>query len=478
MSTYKHGAVASQMPSADMIAPQNGGLIPVYIGIAPVHQLQNYTQSVNKPLLARSFEEACKLCGYHDTNWHEFDLSEPIYAHFKNTIGPIGPIVLINVMDPSTHRSVEKTYTVTLTGGTGKIVNDKVILNTISITGKDLGVDYSAVYSTDGSTVEITALKDLGSSVSVKAFEIDIAQVTHTVVVGGVTDGIKKGLSVLSQVYPELNLIPNILDSPGWSHIKTVRDALIAASKGINGHWQAFVNTNLLATSSVNTIQKAIDWKKSNGYNGANESPCWPCGKNGTRIFHLSTLATLEMCRQAVFNDGYPCESPSNKAIDITCVCLSDGTPVVFDQIEANDLNAKGLKTAIYFGGKHVLWGPHTGAYEFGTAMDPVNIFDGSKLMSLFILNDFQNRYAHLIDTSIKRSTIETIKNDYQERLDRMPLLYGNIEFSEFGNPVSDMVSGDFVFNVSTTPRGMMKSIEGVMRYTVIGYKSLFGGEK
>lgn len=475
--TYKHGAYAELQATSELASPSLGALLPVYIGVAPVHMLKDYSKSVNKPILIRTFSEAQSLAGYSDANWNSFDLCESVYAHFKNSIGPVGPIVLINVLDPQTHRTAKKNAVVALTAGRGVLENDKVILNTLAIAGKSVGIDFKVSYLSDGSAIEIVALTELGASVNVEFYEVDLSKVTAATIIGSSSDSDKKGIEAVKLIYPMLNLVPNILDAPGWSHLKSVRDALIANASKINGHWYAFVNTNIPSFESVNTIEKAKTFKIDNGYSASIESPCWPCAKNGQRIFHLSTLTTLNMCRNAIANNGYPSESPSNEPIDVTSICLLDGTPVLFDQQEANTLNEKGIKTAVFFGGKFVLWGPHTGAYDSTIQMDPADVFDSGKLMLLHILNEFQKQYGIDVDTNLNRAKVETILNDFQERLDSMPLLYGKIEFVESSNPTSDLIVGDFTFNISPTTAPVGKSISAVVQWTSKGIKTLFGGE-
>jgi hypothetical protein len=74
-------------------------------------------------------------------------LCEAIYAHFKNSIQPVGPIILVNVLDPDTINTPDQTANVVLTNGQGYIENDKVVLKTAAIAGKILGTDFSVEYS-------------------------------------------------------------------------------------------------------------------------------------------------------------------------------------------------------------------------------------------------------------------------------------------------------------------------------------------
>lgn len=480
---YKHGAYGELLSTQDIVAPKGVSTLPVYFGRLPIHQLIDYSGKVNTPILIQNYSDAVQKVGYSG-NWADFDLCEAIYAHFKNAIQPVGPIVLVNVLDPNTMTNAGKTSDISLTNSQGYLENDKVILNTVSITDKVLGVDFSVEYIPDGSKVLFKDLKGtLISPVTVTFDEVNANGVTKTDVIGGTnaTTGAKSGISVVDLVYPTHNLIPTILDAPCWSHDPDVDAALKAAAKKINGHWYAWVNSNLSSASdTADTIEEAKTWKTTNNYTGTGEAPCWPMAKNGTRLFHISTLTTVTMQMTDLANDNIPFETPSNKPIDVTGVCLADGTTLIFDQVQANDLNSKGVRTIIYWGGRWVLWGSHTGAYEYGIDIDPRDKFDSNVRMLYYLMNDFQHRYSLQVDKPMSRSRVDTILNDYQEYLDsliaRGALLYARIEFTETSNPVSDIVEGDFDFDIATTITPPGKSLTAKVQYTTKGINTLFGG--
>ena len=478
--SYLHGSYGNLQSTQDAI-PATVGTLPIYFGRLPIHQLMDYSDKVNKPLLVNEFNDAKKL-GYNDSNWSDFDLCEAVYAHFKNSIKAIGPIVLVNVLDPSTMKKTNQTASVNLVNKKGYILNDKVILNTIKIESKILGSDYSVEYTSDGSKVLVTDLTGkLASPVSITFDEVDPSMVTEEEIIGGTSSAyVKTGISVVDLVYQTFNKVPTILDAPAFSHKPKVDEALKLASQKINGHWYAWVNSNLAADANTNVIEKAKAFKTANLYNDTGETSCWPMAQKEGRVFHLSTLTTVAMQQVDFNNDNIPYETPSNKGLDITGLCLEDGTKIEFDKIAANELNSKGIKTAIYWGGKWVLWGPHTSAYEYGKEMDPRDKFDCNVRMLYYLLNDFQLRYGIEVDKPMTRSKIETILNDYQEKIDSLvnkgALLYGQINFNQSDNQISDIVEGDFNFDISTTVTPPGKSINATLQYTTKGINILFGG--
>ncbi|TGE36886.1 phage tail sheath protein [Desulfosporosinus fructosivorans] len=480
---YQHGAFADILATKDYIPPKGVSTLPVYFGRLPVHQLEDYSGAVNKAVLVQSYQDAVAKVGYNDADWVNYDLCEAIYAHFRNDIQVIGPIIIVNVLDPDIHVLADQTASVALTNSKGYISNNKVIVKSIAIAGKVKGTDFTASYIPDGSKVLITDLTGaIVSPVTVTFDEVDPSLADAASVIGGTdVNGVKTGISVVDLVYLTHNMIPTLFNSPGWSFDPDVDAALKVAAQKINGHWYAFVNSDMDSTATTNTITKAQAWKDTNGYDSHLEAPCWPMAQNGTRKFHLSTLATVTMQWVDYQNDNVPCETPSNKPVDVTGMCLADGTSIVFDQMQANVLNSKGIRTLSYWGGRWVLWGGHTGEYAYGKDMDKANVFDCGVRMLQYIANTFQSRYGIIVDKPINRSKVETILNDYQEWFDTLigqgKILLGKIAFNEISNPTSDIVEGDFVFDVATTTTPPGKSLTAKITYTTAGLSVLFGGE-
>jgi phage tail sheath protein FI len=103
--SYLHGIYGEQVPTTDALPPAGVTTLPVYIGTAPVDQVDDPTKVIKTPILVNSFDEAKDKLGYSD-DWETYTLCEAMYAHFKNRIQPIGPIVLINVLDPNSGEAV------------------------------------------------------------------------------------------------------------------------------------------------------------------------------------------------------------------------------------------------------------------------------------------------------------------------------------------------------------------------------------
>lgn len=475
MSEYRHGAYADLEASRDYVSPPGIGTIPVYIGRAPVHQLADYSGKKNVPMLISSFNDAVRQIGYSD-DWESFELSEAVYAHFKNNVQSVGPIVVINALDPETGKGAQtKSVEVQFSKRKAAILTSTAILATLAITEKTAGVDYSAAYSADGLSVLLTDLKGGLSSVTVTYSEVDPSSVAEQDVVDALTEGLKR-------VYYDLGEVPTILCAPGWSEKKLIYEAMVAAAEKINGHWYAYVNADL-DCKTAKTIDAAIDAKAAYEIEAGTASVLWPRGKKGTRIFHASVLNTVTMQRVDYDNGNVPYETPSNKRVDIDSMCLADGTAIQYDQEDANRLNAAGIDTLTYWEGTWRIWGSHTAAFANDKVMsDRRDIFDVNVRMVQYVANLFQRRYGDEVDKPMMRSRKDTILNDFQAQLDAMisdgALLLATIDFEEEKNTLDDMVEGNFVFTTEISNPVPGKNLTTSVRWTSEGLLLIFGGDE
>lgn len=478
---YKHGVYGELVPSSERIS-YSPGTLPVYIGTAPVHRLEDPSSAINVPILIESPEDAKKKFGYADNDdFDDFTLAAVVYTHFKNKIQPIGPFVFINVLDPTTHKTTG-TNDLTLIDGKGYI-DDYVILDSIEILDKVKDTDYTAEYTTDG-RVLITDINDtMTSPVTITYDKADPESVQDTDIIGGYDSKTDKrtGIACVQTIYDEIKLVPSILSAPGWNHKPTVEEELVLACHNIGGLWDAICVTDI-DPAAATTIEEAIKWKKDNNYTSNREKACWPKVRIGDKFLWMSLVAIMRMQITDAINDGVPYETPSNEAIGITGLVLGDGTSIKFNYEQANKLNEKGITTATYFGGRWVLWGPHMANYEYGITTKPEEIFDVNIRTNLYLNNDFKLRNAPIVDKPIARHDIDDILNTEQLRLNGLisdgKLLLGEVEFRPSSNPTSDMVQGDFVFDsmVTNTPPG--KSLTNKIQYTTRGLNTLIGGEK
>lgn len=106
---YLYGAYGHIGETVAQSAVQ-AGTTPVYIGTAPVNLVRGFGEAgiINAPIKITSLVDAQKKIGY-SSDWGTFTLCEAVYAHFNNTLGNIGPIYVINVLDPSAGKHRKET---------------------------------------------------------------------------------------------------------------------------------------------------------------------------------------------------------------------------------------------------------------------------------------------------------------------------------------------------------------------------------
>ena len=180
-------------------------------------------------------------------------------------------------------------------------------------------------------------------------------------------------------------------------------------------------------------------------------------------------------------NEGIPMESPSNKSVPVVKQYFGEGsTNRGFDQQRANELNAEGITTVVFWGGLWVLWGPHTAAYKYGAITDNRVIFDNSIRLMMYVSNSFQQEHALTIDQPMTRALSDTIKNREQEKMDALAAngaFIGTpiVEFKESENSTGDLVEGNFTWGFKGTPTPPFKSGTMKVAYTTDGFASYFG---
>lgn len=458
----------------------------VYIGTAPVHQIEGGAANVNKPILVNNIAEARAKLGYSDA-WENYTLCEAMHAHFeKNTVGPL---VFINVFNPATHKAASDT-TVSLTpeNGSVKIVNaENVILDTLTVaageTEKTKGTDYTAKYDFVSKCVIISEVTSgsLGTSALTISYRAaDPSAVTDSDVIGTTDNhGTNTGIYAVRNVFPMTGLIPAFILAPGFSSVPAIHAVMAECSLAIGKHWNAwmFVDMPLVSSGSTAiTLQTAPTWKTQNGYTKDNESVFFPMatGTDGKK-YHLSVLYAANFQELYIQNEGVPYMTASNTEIQIQDLYFGDAVTnrVCDDEIINRCLNANGINSAAFCGGHWVIWGMQAASYNHETG-DAINVFDTVRMMLYYLTNDFQYRRNANIDKPVTLNTLKTIVSEEQARLDALigagALLYGKATVEALRIDGSDIYSGDFRIRFEVTTSPLMKSITGTAVWTDAGF--------
>ena len=156
MAEYLHGAYGQIQAVGTKVAARSQNAI-VYVGTAPVQTVEGGSANVNRPILVNNIAEARKYFGYSE-DWAKYTLCEAMHAHFE--INAVGPLVLINVLDPTRHVS-ETGGNKSLTPANGRVTivdAEDAVLDSVAVTGKNKGTDYTVQYDYKKKTITIAEL--------------------------------------------------------------------------------------------------------------------------------------------------------------------------------------------------------------------------------------------------------------------------------------------------------------------------------
>ena len=474
---YNHG-VYNQEQETSLTTPRQGTAgLQVIFGTAPIHLAEDPAAAVNKPVVCYSFAECQKAMGYSD-NFKDFTLCQSMDACFR--VFNVAPIILVNVLDPGKESHTTKNAEESCDVEAGAVAYNKqfVLLDTIVVKNNDAtlvaGSDYVATHAEDG-TVLITILSEAAKeaeTLKVASTSLKPDGVTEADLVGGynVGTGAETGLELVRQIYPRFGMTPGILLAPGWSHNPTVAAALQAKTEGINGNFDCVTYLDISTDPEEDGAEVYTDVKTAKEALGAtspNAAALWPMGAVGDKIYYLSAMFAAMTAYTDAGNSDVPYESPSNKDLKITATVLKDGTEILLDQQQANDLlNANGVITAINANG-YKAWGNNTAAYPSTT--DPKDRWlavrrffdwDGNN----FILTYFQKAdkpgNTRLIQSIVDSQNI--IGNGYVAR----DYCAGyRTEFKSDENPITNLLAGHLTTHTYLAPYIPAEYIENIREY-------------
>lgn len=481
---YRHGVYGSEVPTSILPPVRTSSGLPVVIGTAPLHLAKNAAPA-NKPVLCYTYAEAVAQLGYC-ADWKNYTLCEFIKSHFA--LFNVAPVVFINILDPSVHKTEVPNQTVNLTSGIGKITDGDVLLATLKVkltagSTSDLvkNVDYTAAYDDSGAVV-ITRLASgsipSGQGSLVTTFtKLKPEAVTSTDIIGGVDveTGSYKGLELINRVFPLFRVLPGQLLAPGWSHNPAVGAVMTAKAGNINGHFKCDVLVDV-PTESIKQYTGVAAWKEQSNYVSPRQIVCWPLGKLGNEVYHLSTQAAGVTCRTDAGNEDVPYESPSNKNLQIDSAVLADGTEISLGPEQAAYLNGQGIVTALNFIGGWKLWGNRTGCYPGVT--DPKDAFIPIRRMFDWINNTIILTYWQKVDAPANRRLIQTVLDSaniwLQGLAAREWIIGGRLVFQEEENPETDLMDGIIRWHLYLASPSPGRELDFIIEYDPAYLKTLF----
>ena len=489
MADYKHGAYGVIQAVGSRVADESQGAI-VYVGTAPVHNVEGGANNVNKPIVVNNIAEARKYFGYSD-EWDKYTLCEAMHVHLENK--GVGPLVFINVLNPATHRASEA-GTVSKTPENGRITipaAQDIILDSVVVksgnTAKIKGTDYAIAYNIEKKTITISELTAgaLGTSALTITYNTVDATAVTTADVIGASDGLglNTGIFAIKNVYQLTGYIPAYLAAPGFSSVPAVHAAMYQNSVKVNGHWDVymFVDLPIVNGETPLTLDTAKTYKNGNGYTKENETVFFPLaqGTDG-KIYHLSVLAAANFQELLLAQDGIPYKTASNtdcSLIENLYLGASNTGRIYDDSIINEKLNKNGIASAAYVGGRWAIWGCHSADYDQENG-DQINVAETNRMMLYYISNDFQHRRTPDVDKPMTANDLQTIIAEEQTRVDALlnigALTRGVVTLNADAQARSDIMNGDysFLFDITTTP--LAKSLTAIVNWTDEGFVTYF----
>lgn len=492
---FNHGVNFSEVPTSILPPVEVSAGIPFIVGTAPVGMTD--PTNVNKPVLCYSYAEAVEKFGFvpakedaaSGLKKFEYSICEFIQSQFS--LFGVAPVIIVNVLDPTTHKVTATTTSVTLDSKTGSatIKETGIIPSSVTLTGTGSayakGTDYVLTFDDDGNLV-ITSQKGtdgeflctVGTALTFAAEKTDPTRVSATDIVGGVdTSGNKSGLELIGECFPRFRLVPGVVIAPGFSGNATVAAAMAAKCANINELFKAVCIVDI-PTDTVTQYSSAPTWKNTNNIVDPLQIVCWPMVALDGTAYHMSTQLAGLIGQVDGENDDTPYVSPSNKNFQMTSCVLKDGTEVWLDQgTNAKYLNSQGIVTAINWTNGWVCWGNRTACYPGNT--DVKDCFIPIRRMFNWIGNTFVQTFWQRVDYPLNRRQIDTITDSANIWLNgltaRQYILGGRVEFLDTENPTTDLMDGTARFHCYITPPSPNEVIEFILEYDTDYIQTLFG---
>lgn len=481
---YNHGVRVLENPTSLTTPRQGTAGLQVIVGVAPVNLAEDPYKATNRPMIAYSFPEASAAVGYCD-NFKDYNICESVDASFR--VLNIAPIILINVLDPKTHKKALEEQEVEVIEGQAVVETFGVLADTLKVKSGDremkADTDYIVTFDDDGMAV-ITLVDATGiNALTVSGSVIDPSKITYRDIIGGynVSTGEEKGLEVIRQIFPLLQLTPGLIVSPGLSKQPNVGAAIAAKCTGINGVFscEAVVDLDTTEESGARKYTDVLTVKQASGFVSNHLSVEWPCVKIGEKIYHASAIKAALTAYIDAGNDDVPSLSPSNKAVGISGLCLEDGTEVVLDEQQANLVNSFGVCTFNNFSG-WATWGNNTAIYP--TSSDPKDRWFCCRRFFSWWGNSFILTYHERVDDYNNPRLVEAIVDDENVRGNSYAAqgkcAGAYIEWREQENTINDIMGGKMQFLHHLAPWTPAEDILDVLEFDPDLLEAAFtGGE-
>lgn len=468
---YQHG-IDIKENATSISAPITGTAgLQVVFGTAPVNLLADPYSAVNKLIIAYSLADAVAGLGY-STDYENYTLCQSMDANFK--LFGVAPVIFCNVLDPAKHKTTQEETECELSGGQATLKVTGMLLDTVVVKAGDTKIsNENYITSFDNNGYVVVTLTAAGQTavttgtLKISGEKLDPAAVTATDIIGGYDSvtGKETGIELVRQVYPKFSMTPGLLLAPGWSHDASVATTLAAKCNEING---VFTCECLIDISTENARKYTdVGAEKENiACISKHAILCWPMAEYKGKIFYLSSVLAACIAHTDISNDDVPNLSPSNIPMPISGAVLQDGTEILLDQIQANDLNAIGVVTVLNSNGWRS-WGNNTACYPDN--IDPKDRWIACRRFFSWHGNTFIRLYGERVDSPANYRLIESLVDDENVRGNSL-VSQGKaagirIEYNADENPTKQVIDGKIKFHQYLAPYTPAEYIENTLEF-------------
>ena len=480
---YLHGIRIQENPTSVPTPVANEAGVPVVFGTAPINLVADPANATNKLFLCNTFAEAVEALGYSD-DYDSYTLCQAMDAFFK-AFG-VGPVVFCNVLDPTktAHKEASTSTSLTVSNGQAKINEVGVIASTLVLKNGNTDLvkdtDYTLEFDDEGKVI-ITVIASGVTTITASGSKLKPSGVTASDVVGAINSGtgVYTGIQLVDKVYPQFSLTPSLLLAPGWSQNPTVGLALAEKCTDISGLFKAECVVDIDSSQSGATKYSDVASVKANsGYAHEHMICLWPMVKYAGKKMAFSAIYAAMACYTDANNDSVPSVSPSNRAIRIGAAVLDDGTEVLLDQPQANELNGAGIVTALNLNGWKA-WGNNTAAYPDTT--DPKDRWIACRRFFSWWGNSFITTYMSKVDNPANYRLIESIVDSENVRANSL-VSTGKcaglrMVYSKDDNPIGNVIDGKIVFRQYLAPYTPAEDILNILEFDPSMIEAALGGE-
>lgn len=484
---YFHGVRITESPTPLQVPAEVESAMPVAIGVAPVHRLENPLLAVNNPALIFNYAEGVADMGYMEPkHWKKFPLSMMLFSQTRLHL--VSPLVLINVWNPLQHADDVVLTDVPVINGIATIDDPMAMISAVRVLNVTVdapdyvrGDDYVLYYEDDKLLVAIVDGGDIPTgtlSLNITYKQATVANVTKNDIAGGVDPNTNQrtGIELVDQVFQVMRKIPCFLLAPGWSHIPEVASLMIGKAEHLEGEFSCLALLDLPTTGNYTNYRNLPQWKNDNSYVSPFAIANWPCVAIGEQVFYPSVRLAGMYGEVDGRNGGIPFEQASNKLLSMTNLCDEDGNVIPMMSVtQANYLNENGINTFINMDGWRA-WGVNTTAFPGNTDIKDFEI--SVRRMFIYVQNVVNRTMWQNVDKPIRRLLIDTILltgNEYLNTLkSRQAIIDGRVEFLRADNNNQSIMSGKLLFKVYLTPSNAAKELEFNFSYDPDALEGLF----